>query len=59
MLYNLKSYCGIANNLGVQGKKVKNDTNLEHSTTSSVSGEISAELDSHACKMYVLTPKSS
>ncbi|XP_057425393.1 alpha-galactosidase-like [Lotus japonicus] len=30
----------------------------EHSTQSSVSGEISAELDSHACKMYVLTPKS-
>ncbi|RYR58029.1 hypothetical protein Ahy_A05g023683 isoform D [Arachis hypogaea] len=28
----------------------------EHSTTSSVSGEISAELDSHVCKMYVLTP---
>ncbi|TKY44973.1 Alpha-galactosidase protein [Spatholobus suberectus] len=27
-----------------------------HSTQSSVSGEISAELDSHACKMYVLTP---
>ncbi|KAL2994431.1 hypothetical protein AAZX31_10G164500 [Glycine max] len=29
-----------------------------NSTQSSVSGEISAELDSHACKMYVLTPKS-
>ncbi|PNX80463.1 alpha-galactosidase 2, partial [Trifolium pratense] len=29
----------------------------EHSTQSLVSGEISAELDSHACKMYVLTPK--
>ncbi|KAF1886405.1 hypothetical protein Lal_00045637 [Lupinus albus] len=28
----------------------------EHSTQSSVSGEISAQLDSHACKMYVLTP---
>ncbi|RDY03229.1 hypothetical protein CR513_13200, partial [Mucuna pruriens] len=28
----------------------------EHSTQSSISGEISAELDSHACKMYVLTP---
>ncbi|XP_020979701.1 alpha-galactosidase [Arachis ipaensis] len=28
----------------------------EHSTTSSVSGEISAELDSHVCKMYILTP---
>ncbi|KAH1043241.1 hypothetical protein GLYMA_09G160400v4 [Glycine max] len=27
-----------------------------HSTQSSVSGEISAELDSHACKMYVVTP---
>jgi hypothetical protein len=30
---------------------------LQHSTQSLVSGEISAELDSHACKMYVLTPK--
>nr|AFK38956.1 unknown [Lotus japonicus] len=28
----------------------------EHSTKSSISGEMSAELDSHACKMYVLTP---
>ncbi|MED6119973.1 hypothetical protein PIB30_016774, partial [Stylosanthes scabra] len=28
----------------------------EHSTTSLDSGEISAELDSHACKMYILTP---
>ncbi|KAJ7975499.1 Alpha-galactosidase [Quillaja saponaria] len=28
-----------------------------HSTQSSVSGSLSAELDSHACKMYVLTPK--
>ncbi|KAK7281696.1 hypothetical protein RIF29_09900 [Crotalaria pallida] len=102
--------------LGVQGKKVKNDTGLEvwagplsgnrtavilwnrsssnatitaswsdigmepgtkvdardlwevryihcytcfHSTQSSISGEISAKLDSHACKMYVLTPQSS
>ncbi|GAU29014.1 hypothetical protein TSUD_165320 [Trifolium subterraneum] len=31
----------------------------EHSTQSLSSGEISAELDSHACKMYVLTPKRS
>ncbi|XP_057427995.1 alpha-galactosidase-like isoform X2 [Lotus japonicus] len=30
----------------------------EHSTQTSLSGEISAELASHACKMYVLTPKS-
>ncbi|KAK7278328.1 hypothetical protein RJT34_23356 [Clitoria ternatea] len=29
----------------------------EHSTQTLVSGEISAELDSHACKMYVLTPR--
>ncbi|CAJ1952375.1 unnamed protein product [Sphenostylis stenocarpa] len=29
----------------------------KHSTQSSVSGEISAELDSHSCKMYVLTQK--
>ncbi|CAJ2669680.1 unnamed protein product [Trifolium pratense] len=29
----------------------------EHSTQSLSLGEISAELDSHACKMYVLTPK--
>nr|XP_027193166.1 alpha-galactosidase-like isoform X2 [Cicer arietinum] len=28
----------------------------EHSTQSSVSGDISSELDSHACKMYVLSP---
>ncbi|CAJ2667097.1 alpha-galactosidase-like isoform X1 [Trifolium pratense] len=27
-----------------------------HSTQSSVSGDISAELESHACKMYILTP---
>lgn len=31
----------------------------EHSTQSLVSGEISADLDSHVCKMYVLTPKRS
>ncbi|KAK2360102.1 alpha-galactosidase [Trifolium repens] len=31
----------------------------EHTTQSLSSGEISAELDSHACKMYVLTPKRS
>ncbi|KDP46474.1 hypothetical protein JCGZ_08446 [Jatropha curcas] len=89
--------------LGVQGKKVKVDGNLEvwagplsdrkvavvlwnrggskatvtanwsdidlkpttiadardlwaHSTQTSVEGQISADLDSHACKMYVLTP---
>ncbi|KAH1191882.1 Alpha-galactosidase [Glycine max] len=29
-----------------------------NTTQQSVSGEISAQLDSHACKMYVLTPKS-
>ncbi|XP_031405460.1 alpha-galactosidase-like isoform X3 [Punica granatum] len=28
-----------------------------HSTQASVKGQISADLDSHACKMYVLTPK--
>ncbi|KAJ4844257.1 Alpha-galactosidase 2 [Turnera subulata] len=28
-----------------------------HSTQSSVKAQISADLDSHACKMYVLTPK--
>lgn len=28
----------------------------EHSTQSKVSGDISAELESHACKMYILTP---
>ncbi|CAK8532347.1 unnamed protein product [Lathyrus sativus] len=27
-----------------------------HSTQSSVSGNISAELDTHSCKMYILTP---
>ncbi|KAJ1403983.1 Glycosyl hydrolase, all-beta [Sesbania bispinosa] len=30
-----------------------------HSTQSSVSREISAELDSHACKMYILTPQKA
>ncbi|KAL3724970.1 hypothetical protein ACJRO7_030047 [Eucalyptus globulus] len=90
--------------LGVQGKKVKSDGNLEvwagplstnkvavvlwnrgssratvtaswsdiglnsttvvkardlwmHSTKRSIKGQISADIDSHACKMYVLTPQ--
>ncbi|XP_045814373.1 alpha-galactosidase [Trifolium pratense] len=30
----------------------------EHSTQPSISSQISAELDSHACKMYILTPTS-
>lgn len=32
--------------------------NMQHSTQLFVSKEISAEIDSHACKMYVLTPTS-
>ncbi|XP_043702836.1 alpha-galactosidase isoform X3 [Telopea speciosissima] len=29
----------------------------EHSTTSSIQGQLSAEIESHACKMYILTPQ--
>ncbi|XP_028783190.1 alpha-galactosidase-like [Neltuma alba] len=38
------------------GKVVDARDLWQHSTQTSVSGQISAELDSHACKMYVLTP---
>ncbi|XP_040866582.1 alpha-galactosidase isoform X2 [Glycine max] len=38
------------------GTSVKARDLWAHSTQSSVSGEISSELDSHACKMYVLSP---
>nr|P14749.1 RecName: Full=Alpha-galactosidase; AltName: Full=Alpha-D-galactoside galactohydrolase; AltName: Full=Melibiase; Flags: Precursor [Cyamopsis tetragonoloba]CAA32772.1 alpha-galactosidase preproprotein [Cyamopsis tetragonoloba] len=41
-----------------QGTTVDARDLWEHSTQSLVSGEISAEIDSHACKMYVLTPRS-
>ncbi|KAK2456303.1 alpha-galactosidase [Trifolium repens] len=44
--------------IGLEPKTIVDARDLwEHSTQSLVSGEISAELDSHACKMYVLTPK--
>ncbi|XP_061989262.1 alpha-galactosidase-like isoform X2 [Rosa rugosa] len=42
--------------LGEQGKQVTSGTDLQHSTGSSVSETLSANLESHACKMYVLTP---
>ncbi|KAJ4961281.1 hypothetical protein NE237_021191 [Protea cynaroides] len=29
----------------------------EHSTSSSIQGQLSAEIESHACKMYILTPQ--
>ncbi|XP_042501584.1 alpha-galactosidase isoform X2 [Macadamia integrifolia] len=29
----------------------------EHSTMSSIQGKLSAEIESHACKMYILTPQ--
>ncbi|KAK2402495.1 alpha-galactosidase [Trifolium repens] len=44
--------------IGLEPKTIVDARDLwEHSTQSLVSGEISAKLDSHACKMYVLTPK--
>ncbi|XP_054784905.1 alpha-galactosidase-like [Prosopis cineraria] len=43
--------------LSLEPQKVVDARDLwQHSTQTSVSGQISAELDSHACKMYVLTP---
>ncbi|KAI9087958.1 hypothetical protein K1719_030288 [Acacia pycnantha] len=45
--------------IGLKADTVVNARDLwTHSTISSVSGEISAKLESHACKMYVLTPHS-
>ncbi|KAG5530845.1 hypothetical protein RHGRI_025716 [Rhododendron griersonianum] len=44
--------------LGIQGKKVKKDGDLEHSTQRRVSGgKLSANVNSHDCKMYVLIPQ--
>ncbi|KAK7269014.1 hypothetical protein RIF29_21729 [Crotalaria pallida] len=46
--------------LGLESRTIVDARDLwAHSTTSSISGHISAELDSHACKMYVLTPHIS
>ncbi|XP_028805605.1 alpha-galactosidase-like [Neltuma alba] len=43
--------------IGLEPARVVDARDLwEHSTQTSVSAQISAELDSHACKMYVLTP---
>ncbi|XP_028783186.1 alpha-galactosidase-like [Neltuma alba] len=43
--------------IGLEAEKVVGARDLwEHSTQASVSGQISAELDSHASKMFVLTP---
>ncbi|XP_073223261.1 alpha-galactosidase-like isoform X2 [Cicer arietinum] len=45
--------------LGLESGTIVDARDLwDHSTQSSVSGDISAELASHACKMYVLTPQS-
>ncbi|XP_028756540.1 alpha-galactosidase-like [Neltuma alba] len=45
--------------IGLNAKTVVDARDLwTHSTLSSVSGKISAELESHACEMYVLTPHS-
>ncbi|CAL1402334.1 unnamed protein product [Linum trigynum] len=47
--------------LGVQGKKVKKDGDLErlwaHTTEAKVKEQISADLDPHACKMYIIIQK--
>ncbi|KAJ6857827.1 alpha-galactosidase-like [Populus alba x Populus x berolinensis] len=52
MLSNREVVAVNQDKLGVQRNKVKNNRDLEPS----VKGQISADLDSHACKMYVLTP---
>ncbi|KAK2402317.1 alpha-galactosidase [Trifolium repens] len=45
--------------IGLEPETIVDARNLwEHSTVPSISSQISAELDSHACKMYVLTPTS-
>ncbi|KAF9587202.1 hypothetical protein IFM89_039591 [Coptis chinensis] len=44
--------------IGLKSSQVVQARNLwEHSTQASVEGTISAVVDSHACAMYVLTPK--
>ncbi|KAI4351953.1 hypothetical protein L6164_006251 [Bauhinia variegata] len=44
--------------LGLKQDSVVNARDLwAHTTESSVSGQITADLDSHSCKMYVLSPK--
>ncbi|OEL17075.1 Alpha-galactosidase [Dichanthelium oligosanthes] len=43
--------------LGVQGHKVQQDGDQEDEVISSVQGELKETVDSHACKMYVVTPK--
>ncbi|KAI9087841.1 hypothetical protein K1719_030171 [Acacia pycnantha] len=44
-------------NIGLKPETIVHARDLwAHSTESSVSGQISAYLDPHACKMYVLTP---
>ncbi|RHN52890.1 Alpha-galactosidase [Medicago truncatula] len=46
--------------IGLKSETIVDARDLwEHSTKSLVLGKISVELDSHACKMYVLTPKRS
>lgn len=45
--------------IGLQSSAVVNARDLwEHKTTRSVTGQISATVSSHACKMYILSPKS-
>uniref|UniRef100_A0A2N9FCU0 alpha-galactosidase n=1 Tax=Fagus sylvatica TaxID=28930 RepID=A0A2N9FCU0_FAGSY len=44
--------------IGLKPATVVSARNLwAHSTQSSVKGQLSANLESHACKMYVLTPQ--
>ncbi|KAF7820279.1 alpha-galactosidase-like [Senna tora] len=43
--------------IGLEQGKVVDARDLWEHSTKSASGQISAEIDSHACKMYVLTPK--
>ncbi|CAL0322328.1 unnamed protein product [Lupinus luteus] len=61
VIWNRNSYTATAtasfSDIGLESGTSYDARDLwEHSTQSSVSGEISAQLDSHACKMYVLTP---
>ncbi|KAK2456124.1 alpha-galactosidase [Trifolium repens] len=45
--------------IGLEPETIVDARNIwEHSTIPSISSQISTELDSHACKMYVLTPTS-
>ncbi|KAK1584494.1 hypothetical protein Q3G72_033458 [Acer saccharum] len=44
--------------IGLNSSTLVNARDLwEHSTKSSIKGQISVDLESHACKMYVLVPQ--